>query len=122
MLARPESLYYNLTGKRISLTRETPAHPSYPSGHSSFTGANVEVIERMIGKDISLKLSLPEDMLAAEKSYIFNNPRDLISKVNQSRVDAGFHYPLDVKAGESLGRCVGGFISNNFDDILADLL
>lgn len=76
----------------------------------------------MIGKDVSLKLCLPEDMLVAEKTYIFINPRDLISKVNQSRVDAGFHYPLDVKYGESLGRCVGVFISNNFDDILADLL
>ena len=45
----------------------------------------------------------------------------LQSKVNDSRVEAGFHTPLDVNAGAQLGRCVGNYIVENFDEIIKNL-
>jgi len=121
-LARPETLYYNITNKRVNLLRDTPAHPSYPSGHSAFSGANAAVIENLIGVDTKLNLTLPDDIIAKESSFEFTNPKDFTSKVNQSRVDAGFHYPTDVKAGESLGRCVGNFYTKSFDFVISSIL
>ncbi|NBP58669.1 phosphatase PAP2 family protein, partial [bacterium] len=120
-IARPETLYYNLTKKRIQLARETPAHPSYPSGHSAFSGANAAIIEQMISDQIQLSLTLPDDIVIKESTINFLNPEDFTSKVNQSRVDAGFHYPMDVKAGEALGRCVGNYYAKNFDEIINKL-
>jgi hypothetical protein len=107
-LARPETLYRKLTGKEVLLPRETPAHPAYPSGHSGFSGAAMEVIERFFGKDVELIASAPEDLAAPSLVVKFSSPSDLMKSVNKSRVDAGFHYPLDVEMGERLGRCVGG--------------
>jgi hypothetical protein len=121
-LARPETLYYNITNKRVTLLRDTPAHPSYPSGHSAFSGANAAVIEEFIGEDTKLNLTLPDDVIAKETSFEFLNAKDFASKVNQSRVDAGFHYPMDVKAGEMLGRCVGKYYSKNFDLVINKIL
>jgi hypothetical protein len=121
-LARPETLYYNITNKRVTLLRDTPAHPSYPSGHSAFSGAIAAVIEEFIGEDTKLNLTLPDDVIAKETSFEFLNAKDFASKVNQSRVDAGFHYPMDVKAGEMLGRCVGKYYSKNFDLVINKIL
>jgi hypothetical protein len=116
MIARPESLYERLTGKKILLPRETPAHPSYPSGHSGFSGAMVELVERYFGKDTVLMLVAPEDLAAPGIVVKFNTPVELLDRVNQSRVDAGFHYPLDVEAGAGLGRCVGGKVYEYFEN------
>jgi len=121
-LARPETLYYNITNKRVTLLRDTPAHPSYPSGHSAFSGANAAIIEEFIGEETKLNLTLPDDVIAKETSFEFLNAKDFTSKVNQSRVDAGFHYPMDVKAGEILGRCVGKYYSKNFDFVINKIL
>ena len=121
MLARPETIYFRFTGKKIFLIRETPPHPSYPSGHSSFTGANMAVIDQMVKTKAPLELSLPDDLVVDGKTYYFENTMALQSKVNDSRVEAGFHTPLDVNAGAQLGRCVGNYLVENFDEIIKNL-
>ena len=121
MLARPETIYLRFTGKKIFLIRETPPHPSYPSGHSSFTGANIAVIDQMVKTKAPLELSLPDDLVVDGKTYYFENTMALQSKVNASRVEAGFHIPLDVEAGAQLGKCVGNYLVENFDEIIKDL-
>jgi membrane-associated phospholipid phosphatase len=117
MVARPESLYERLSGKKILLPRETPAHPSYPSGHSGFSGAMVELVERYFGKDTLLILNAPEDLAAPGAVVKFSTPAELLGRINQSRVDAGFHYPVDVEAGAELGRCVGGKVFDYFENM-----
>ena len=121
MLARPETIYLRFTGKKIFLIRETPPHPSYPSGHSSFTGANMAVFDLMVKTKAALELSLPDDLVVDGKTYYFENTMALQSKVNDSRVESGFHTPLDVNAGAQLGRCVGNYIVENFDEIIKNL-
>jgi len=120
-LARPETMIKNIYNYDVNLLRETPPHPSYPSGHSAFSGANVSVIENLISKDTKLQFSLPEDLVIAQQTLFFENPQDLSNKVNQSRVDALFHFPIDVKAGEDLGRCVGNYYSNNLNQIINNI-
>ena len=121
MLARPETIYLRLTGKKIYLIRDTPPHPSYPSGHSSFTGANSAVIDRMVKTKEPLELTLPDDLIVDAKTYQFINTIDLQEKVNSSRVESGFHTPYDVNAGAELGRCVGNYVVDNIDTILDNL-
>lgn len=121
MLARPETIFLRFTGKKIYLIRETPPHPSYPSGHSSFTGANMAVIDTMVKTKAPLELSLPDDLVVGGKTYYYENTIDLQSKVNSSRVESGFHTPLDVSAGAELGRCIGNYIVENFDNIIKSL-
>jgi membrane-associated phospholipid phosphatase len=107
MLARPETLFERLTGQSVLLARETPNHPSYPSGHSGFSGAAVEIMSNVFGVDMDLRIVLPPDLAAPREEFRFQGPDELLRAVNQSRVDAGFHFPADVEAGASLGRCIG---------------
>lgn len=105
-LARPETMWKTWRGEEVILPRETPPHPSYPSGHSTFSGAAAVVIEGFYG-DTPLLLSLQEEVGLPAERYEYASISEAVRAVNKSRVDAGFHYPLDVEFGESLGRCAG---------------
>jgi membrane-associated phospholipid phosphatase len=65
----------------------TPAHPSYPSGHSCLSTAAATVLGRLFPRDAAAF-----DALAAEAS--------------ESRLWAGIHFRSDVTAGSALGRAV----------------
>jgi membrane-associated phospholipid phosphatase len=107
MIARPETIYSRATGNQALLPRETPAHPSYPSGHSGFSGSAVEIMISLLGEQTKMKLVAPEDLAAPRVVFEFSSPRTLLRAVSASRVSAGFHTPTDVRAGEALGACVG---------------
>lgn len=65
-----------------------PNHPSYPSGHSCFSGAGAEV----------LAFYFPDD--ASEIA-------DMAKEASISRLYGGVHYRFDLEAGLELGRRVG---------------
>ena len=116
MIARPETVYRRLTGETINLPRDTPPHPSYPSGHSTFAGAATSVMDKVIGIDIPLRMNVAEDQAAPSEEWVFNNTSELRGLVNWSRVRAGFHIKTDVIAGERLGRCVGNTVYDHFKE------
>ena len=121
MLARPETIFFRLTGKKINLLRDTPLQPSYPSEHSAFTGANAEVIDRLARTQAPLELTLADDSHGEGKTYYFEDSFTLLSEVNRSKVQSGFHTPIDVQTGAELGRCVGSYLVKNFDTIIESL-
>ena len=69
----------------------TPRHPSYPSGHSTYSGAASEVL-----------------------SYFFPDSAGEFTKLadntGMARIWAGIHYRSDHLEGNKLGRCVGRII------------
>jgi len=68
-----------------------PNHPSYPSAHSCFSGAAVEMLSRVFpAKTDSLDTMVEEAGLA--------------------RIYAGIHYRFDVDVGQQLGRQVARFV------------
>jgi hypothetical protein len=105
MTARPETMYQRWFGSELKLARETPGHPSYPSGHSGFSSAVAEVLTSIGAQQISF--DLPNDMVAPAEQTLFSTPRDAVTSASASRVKAFFHYPADTRAGESLGSCAG---------------
>jgi membrane-associated phospholipid phosphatase len=69
-----------------------PNHPSYPSAHSCFSGAAVEVLSAFFpAKTDSLNAMVEEAGLA--------------------RIYAGIHYRFDVDVGQQLGRLVARFVA-----------
>jgi hypothetical protein len=65
-----------------------PNHPSYPSGHSCFSGASAEIL-----------------------SYFFPAEREslwqLADEASLSRFYGGIHYLFDLEAGKEIGRQIG---------------
>ncbi|MEB3329513.1 MAG: vanadium-dependent haloperoxidase [Candidatus Sericytochromatia bacterium] len=66
----------------------TPAHPSYPSGHSTFSGAAAAVLIR----------AFPDQRQALEAFE---------AEMSNSRIWGGIHYRSDCTDGLKLGRQVG---------------
>ena len=112
-IARPETMWNRLYDQDIVLTRETPPHPSYPSGHSGFSGAAANILWFYLG-DVPVTFSLPEDMIAEEEVFTYATPLEAVDAANQSRVDPFFHYPLDTQAGAKVGLCVAKTVNDNY--------
>jgi hypothetical protein len=64
-----------------------PNHPSYPSGHSCVSASAARVIESFF----------PDAAPVLEPQ---------VAEAGRSRVVGGIHYPIDVSAGQALGRNV----------------
>jgi membrane-associated phospholipid phosphatase len=69
----------------------TPNHPSYPSAHSCISSSQATVLGQLFPRD------------AGRFS-------DLSKQAGEARIMAGIHFRSDIKAGETLGRQVGGVV------------
>lgn len=71
-----------------------PNHPSYPSGHSCFSGAAAETL-----------------------SYFFPSEREslwaMAEEASISRLYGGLHYRFDLIAGKEIGRQVGALVQSS---------
>lgn len=118
-VARPESLWELLHGSEAPLLpRETPNHPSYPSGHSVFGAAVATVVIDTLG-DVSTRDSFLPDLYAPAETRRWRSMSEALAEAGASRVHAGFHYPLDVSAGQELGECVAVSVLGSFSKVVS---
>ena len=90
----------------------TPAHPSYPSAHSTQLGSFVTLLDFFFGTDaIPFSVSymgLPGVTRSYDSFSAAANEGEL------SRIWVGFHWSFDITAGDALGQSVGTYIVQNF--------
>jgi hypothetical protein len=119
-LLRPESLWFDRHGASApTLRRETPNHPSYPSGHSGFSAAAATTLVGSLGVDtVAVRDTLPVDVIVPAQERKWDDVWLAVSEASRSRVLSAFHYPLDVRTGEDLGRCVGEQVLKGLTPVL----
>jgi len=120
-LARPETLWKQLYPDAPHLLpRDTPAHPSYPSGHSLFSAAAATILVSTRG-DLPLADALGVDLAAPVETRSWPTTTAALKEASQSRVNAGFHYPMDTVAGETIGTCVAEGVLAGYDKLVERL-
>jgi len=88
----------------------TPAHPSFPSGHSATVTAGYEVLKKFFGDKNHLVLHTTTDG---------EPPREVESlsivewENGYSRIYGGIHYPFENSAAQDIGRKVAAFTLAN---------
>lgn len=82
----------------------TPAHPDYPSGHSTGAGAVEVVFSNLFGADYQFT-NHAYDYLGMPPQH-YDNWADMAVQVSQSRVYAGIHYTLSCVNGRQQGNKV----------------
>jgi hypothetical protein len=86
----------------------TPAHPAYPSGHSTFGEAASIVLAEIFGSNFAFTDRSHEarkDMLGMPRSF---KSFDEMSKENAySRIPLGVHYRMDCEEGLRIGKIIG---------------
>ncbi len=80
----------------------TPAHPEYPSGHSTFSGAALVVLAKTFGTE-KLTFSVQSDALAGVTRK-FDSLRVCAEECGTSRVFGGIHYRFSCEDGMKLGE------------------
>jgi membrane-associated phospholipid phosphatase len=85
----------------------TAPDPSYPGAHSAISEAAATVLTAFYGGHQRLVVS-SDGMPGVTRS--FSSFQGAANEAGLSRIFAGQHTPLDHKAGQRLGRQVGGFV------------
>ena len=82
----------------------TPAHPEYPSGHSTFSGAAIVVLAKAFGAN-DITFVVRSDALS-DVTRKFSNLRECAEECGTSRVYGGIHYRFSCEDGLKLGESV----------------
>ncbi len=89
----------------------TPAHPEYPSGHATVSGAAATVLARYFGGDDFTFTLESETLPGVTRSYAdFSGAAD---EANDSRVYGGIHFRSACRDGRAAGNAVGNFVAAN---------
>ena len=85
----------------------TPAHPEYPSAHSSISGAAVTVLAAVFGDRTHITV---DNDLAIGVTRSFGSFSSALDEVKNARVFAGIHFRFSCDDGTALGSDVGNWV------------
>ncbi len=91
---------------------ETPAFPSYTSGHSTFSAASAEVLTRFLGTDAVSFTARSDALPGVTRS--FQSLDACANECGLSRVYGGIHYGFDKIQGKMCGHKIGNYVVSNF--------
>lgn len=87
----------------------TPAHPEYPSGHSTVSGAAASVLAAVFGDDTPFPVT--SDVRPGTRA--FPSFSAATAEIADARVFGGIHFRTSCLRGNTLGQTVADFISTH---------
>jgi len=96
-----EPLLNSLTG--------TPAHPEYPSAHSSLSGAAAFILAAAFGENTAFTVT--SEVRSGTRSY--SNFSDAIAEIADARVFGGIHFRTSCVRANGMGRAVADYVSRH---------
>ncbi|MBP7667342.1 MAG: phosphatase PAP2 family protein, partial [Burkholderiaceae bacterium] len=89
----------------------TPSHPSYVSGHSTFSAAGAGILASIFGDNVSFTTSSPT-LLGVTRSYTSFSQAS--AEAGLSRIYGGIHYGFDNAQGNTIGSQVAAAVLARF--------
>ena len=87
----------------------TPAHPEYPSAHSTYSGAAAFILAAIFGENAPF--SVTSEIRPGTRSYA--SFPEAIAEIADARVFGGIHLRSSCARGNSLGRAVADYVSRH---------
>jgi hypothetical protein len=81
----------------------TPAHPDYVSGHSGYSGAAQGVLTALLGDDIKVSVTYPQNGLTRHW--------ERFSQMSREVEDAGVEFTAPPTHATEFGRQIGAFVA-----------
>jgi hypothetical protein len=94
----------------------TPAHPEYPSAHSSYSGAAAFVLSAAFGENTSF--SVTSEIRPGTRS--FSSFSAAIAEIIDARVFGGIHFRTSCMRGNALGGAVAEYVTSHAMRSLGD--
>jgi membrane-associated phospholipid phosphatase len=85
----------------------TPAHPEYPSGHSTVSGAAAAVLANFFGE--RTRFTMDNDLLIGV-TRSFGSFTQALVEVKNARIYAGIHFRFACDDGQTVGGEVGTWV------------
>jgi hypothetical protein len=87
-------------------TTGTPAHPEYPSGHSTVSGAAAAILIARFGDNTPVTVT--SDVRPGTRS--FSSFSAVTAEIADARVFGGIHFRISCIRGNAVGQAVAGYI------------
>jgi hypothetical protein len=87
----------------------TPAHPEYPSAHSSMSGAAAFILAAAFGENSAFTVT--SEVRPGTRS--FSSFSDAIAEIADARVFGGIHFRTSCVRANALGRAVADYVSRH---------
>lgn len=87
----------------------TPAHPEYPSGHSTVSGSAAFILADAFGDNTTI--SVTSDVRPGTRT--FSSFSDAVAEVADARVFGGIHFRTSCVRANTLGRAVADYVSRH---------
>ncbi|PYJ94863.1 MAG: hypothetical protein DME23_24675 [Verrucomicrobia bacterium] len=88
----------------------TPAHPEYPSGHSTASGAAAALLAEFFGEETSLSFD-SDVMIGVTRS--FTSFSAALDEIKDARIFGGIHFRAACNDGQATGQQVANYILKN---------
>jgi hypothetical protein len=88
----------------------TPAHPEYPSAHSSMSGAAAFILAAAFGENTDFSLT---SEVRPGTTRSFHNFSDATAEIADARVFGGIHFRTSCVRANALGRAVADYVSRH---------
>jgi hypothetical protein len=95
----------------VAADRGTPAHPEYPSGHSTVSGAAAFILAASFGENT--EFTVMSDAVPGVTRGPFPSFTKATDEIADARVFGGIHYRTSCKRGDALGRAVANYVSTH---------
>jgi membrane-associated phospholipid phosphatase len=87
----------------------TPAHPEYPSGHSTVSGAAAYILATMFGDNTAFTVT--SEVRPGTRS--FSSFSTAVAEIADARVFGGIHSRTSCVRGNALGQSVAAYVSSH---------
>lgn len=87
----------------------TPAHPEYPSGHSTVSGSAAYILAAAFGENTAI--SITSEIRPGTRS--FPSFSAVVAEIADARVFGGIHFRTSCVRGNTLGQTVAAYISSH---------
>ena len=88
----------------------TPPFPDYISGHTTYTGAFVHVLERIFGTEPVTFSVINPNVPVDEQVRTYQSVGELGDEMIEARILAGIHFRTADRDGDRVGRQVAQFV------------
>ncbi len=87
----------------------TPAHPEYPSGHSTISGSAASILAAAFGDDTSFTVT--SDVRPGTRAFASFSAA--VAEIADARVFGGIHFRTSCVRGNMLGQAVADYVSTH---------
>jgi len=111
-LVGPSVISPNLVEKLDFFPGGTPAHPEYPSGHSTVSGSAAFMLAAAFGENTAFTVD-SETNPTPGKLRSFASFPDAVAEIANARVFGGIHFRTSCVRANGLGRAVADYVSRH---------